>query len=313
MPSSTYCGAIADIRPDFTADVRNAGRWPELEDSLWRSPTLVELTYGRLWRLVADALPTAAVRVLDIGCGHGALSLELARAGHDVTAIDPDETAISLARRTAYERRAGQLTYHTTDVESWDAEEASYDVVVTTRTLHHVTEPADAIGHIRRWLRPGGQLVCVDFLHDRFDNRAARWLAQVRGLLEATGKYRRDSHLPAEPDAAVERIEWEWEQEHVVEHQLNGSPQIEGSLDRLFPAHTRSWHPYLYWDLLVGLAVADPPKERATATLIAAWEESMLAAGMLSPVLMRFVATRDDDLRADAASPFPAGQASTRR
>jgi ubiquinone/menaquinone biosynthesis C-methylase UbiE len=298
--------------PGFTADVRNPGRWPELEDSLWRSPALVELTYGRLWRLVADALPAAASRVLDIGCGHGALSLELARAGHDVTAIDPDETAISLARRSAHERHAGQLTYHQADVETWDAADASYDIVVTTRTLHHVTEPAEAIGHIRRWLRPGGRLVCVDFLHDRFDNRAARWLAQVRGLLEATGIYRSDGHLPAEPEAAVERVEWEWEQEHVVEHQLNGSPEIEEPLDRLFPAHTRSWHPYLYWDLLVGLAVADPHKERAAASLIAAWEESMLAAGMLSPLLLRFVATRDDQ-RAEAANPFPADHARTRR
>jgi SAM-dependent methyltransferase len=241
---------------------------------------------------VAEALPTATARVLDVGCGHGALSLELARAGHDVTAIDPDETAISLARRTAHERRAGQLTYHQADVESWDADQGGYDVVVTTRTLHHVTDPAEAIANIGRWLRPGGRLVCVDFLHDRFDNRAARWLAQTRGLLEATGMYRSDGHLPAEPDAAVERIDWEWAQDHVVEHQLHGSAAIEGPLGRLFPTHARSWHPYLYWDLLAGLAAADPHKERATATLIAAWEESMIAAGTLSPVLMRFVATR---------------------
>jgi hypothetical protein len=78
------------------------------------------------------------------------------------------------------------------------------------------------------------------------------------------------------------------------------------------PAHTRSWHPYLYWDLLVGLAVADPHKERAAASLIAAWEESMLAAGMLSPPLLRFVATSDDQ-RAEAANPFPADHARTRR
>jgi hypothetical protein len=38
------------------------------------------------------------------------------------------------------------------------------------------------------------------------------------------------------------------------------------------------------------LAVADALEERATAIPIAAWKESMLAAGTLSPVLMRFVA-----------------------
>jgi ubiquinone/menaquinone biosynthesis C-methylase UbiE len=253
----------------------------------------VELTHGRLWRLVADALPRGPARVLDVGCGPGAVSLEIARAGHDVTAFDPDETAIDLARRTTPGPTAGPLSYHRADVETWEAPDTSYDVVVTTRTLHHVDDPAEAVARIRRWLRPGGRFVCVDFLHDRFDDRAARWLAHVRGLLEATGQFRGDGGLPAEPEAAVERVAWEWAQEHVVEHQLNGSAEIDEPLDRLFPGHTRTWHPYLYWDVLVGLAVADPARERAAAELIAAWEDALIATDAVPPVLLRFVATRD--------------------
>jgi ubiquinone/menaquinone biosynthesis C-methylase UbiE len=252
----------------------------------------VELTHGRLWRLVAHALPSAPARVLDVGCGPGAVSLEMARAGHDVTAIDPDETAIDLARRSSPGPSAGRLAYHWAGVETWDAPAGAYDVVVTTRTLHHVDDPPEAIARMRRWLRPGGRLVCVDFLHDRFDTRAARWLAQVRGVLEAAGQFHGDGSLPAEPEAAVERIEWEWAQEHVVEHRLNGSAEIDEPLDRLFPAGTRTWHPYLYWDLLVGLAVDAPARERATAELIAAWEGALLANEALTPVLMRVVATR---------------------
>jgi ubiquinone/menaquinone biosynthesis C-methylase UbiE len=286
---------VADVSPDFVADLRHLRRWPDLADSLWRSPILVELTHGRLWRLVAEALPSPSARVLDIGCGTGALSLATAQAGHDVTAIDPDPTAIELAERSAHQAGPGRLAYHRSDVATFVADEAGFDVVVTSRTLHHVREPAAALQRVRRWLRPGGQLVCIDFFHDRFDRRDARWVAQLRGLLEATGAYRSDGRLPADPAAAVERIEWEWEQNHVVEHDLNRSADIEIPLRHGFPTNTQSWHPYLYWDILEALDVPDPTIEKATATLVAAWEETLLADGELTPVLMRFVGRRDPD------------------
>jgi SAM-dependent methyltransferase len=206
----------------------------------------------------------------------------MARAGHDVTAIDPDPFAIELAERSTPDRR-GRLAFHQGNVATWGADEAGFDVIVTSRALHHVPEPAAALERIHHWLRPGGQLVCVDFLHDRFDRRDARWLAQVRGLLEATGSHPCEGRLPADPSAAVERIEWEWEQDHVVDQDLNRSAAIEEPLSRWFPTHARSWHPYLYWDILEVLDVPDPATEKATATLIADWEAALLTAGELSP------------------------------
>ena len=286
---------MADFPVDFVADLRDRRHWPDLVDSLWRSPALVELTYGRLWHLVAEVLPAAPARVLDVGCGTGTPSLELARAGHDVTAIDPDPTAIELAGRTVHKGRPGRLAYNQSDVATWAADEATFDVVVTTRTLHHLPEPAEALNQMRHWLRPGGRFVCVDFLHDPFDRRAARWLAQVRCLLEATGAYRLDSRLPAEPDAAVDRIEWEWEQEHVVEQQLNPRLTSKNPCSGCSRPTPQSWHPYLYWDILVGLAADDVEIEQATASLVAAWENSLLAARELPSVLLRFVGSRDDD------------------
>lgn len=286
---------MPDFPLDFVADLRQLRRWPDLADSLWRSPVLVELTHGRLWRLVADALPSPPARVLDIGCGAGALSLAMAQAGHDVTAIDSDPSAMKLAERSAHRARPGRLTYHRSDVATWVADETSFDAIVTSRTLHHISDPAAALERIHGWLRPGGQLVCVDFFHDRFDRRDARWVAQVRGLLEATGTYRVDGRLPSDPAAAVERIEWEWERDHVIDHDLHRSADIVVPLSHWFPAGAESWHPYLYWDILESLDAPDPATEKSIATLVAAWEASLLTAGELSPVLLRFVAQRAPD------------------
>jgi SAM-dependent methyltransferase len=275
------------------ADLRALRRRPELEASLWRSPELVALTYGRMWGLVAEQMPPAPARVLDVGCGPGALCLELARAGHDVTGIDADRTAIELAERGAAAAGPGRVTYLHADVHDWDGDETAFDVVVSTLALHHLADPAAALGRMRGWLRPGGRLVCVDFLHDRFDRRAARWLAQVRGLLEATGAFAPDGRLPADPEAAIDRIEWEWEQDHAADPPLNGAELIEEPLGRLFRTELRSWHPYLYWDVLLGLDLDyDARAEKATARLVAAWEANLLATGELPPLMLRFVGTR---------------------
>jgi methylase of polypeptide subunit release factors len=102
---------MAEFPADFVGDLGHLRRWPQLGDSLWRSPVLVELTYGPLWRLAAEVLPSPPARVLDVGCGVGALSLEMARAGHDVTAVDPDPSAIELAERSTHDGRPGRLAF----------------------------------------------------------------------------------------------------------------------------------------------------------------------------------------------------------
>ena len=118
--------------------------------------------------------------------------------------------------------RPGRLTYYRGDVATWVADEAGFDVVVSSRVLHHVPEPAVALDRIHRWLRPGGLFVCVDFLHDRFDRCDALWLAQMRG-------FPRPWVLPPDglaPPALTPRpnASREWEQDHVVDQDLNDSP-----------------------------------------------------------------------------------------
>jgi SAM-dependent methyltransferase len=52
---------------------------------------------------------------------------------------------------------------------------------VISRALHQVSDPARALAYVRRWLRPDGRLICLDFA---FDRRPPRWLATTRSLLE---------------------------------------------------------------------------------------------------------------------------------
>src|SRR5437867_4667891 len=90
---------MAELPRDFTPDLRRLKVWPTMESSPWRQPYLADLTYGEMYRLANAFVHGLKVRILEVGCGQGFLSLELARKGHDVLGIDVDEKVVKTARR----------------------------------------------------------------------------------------------------------------------------------------------------------------------------------------------------------------------
>lgn len=119
---------------------------------------------GRYSRALAPAFAdvarvSAGQRVLDVGCGPGALTAELLRrVGADqVSAVDPSESFVeACARRNPGVRvmqgHAGQIPF----------EDASFDAALAQLVLHFVIEPAAAMEEMRRVLKPGGLIAaCV--------------------------------------------------------------------------------------------------------------------------------------------------------
>jgi SAM-dependent methyltransferase len=93
------------------------------------------------------------LRVLELGCGAGDLSVELLRRGARLTAIDISPRMVDLARA-----RAGAATFVVAPAEETGLPDASFDLVVGKWVLHHV-EVAAAAGEVHRLLRPGGRAV----------------------------------------------------------------------------------------------------------------------------------------------------------
>lgn len=129
---------------------------------------------GSLYRAVAADVAAVAPpgsRVLEVGCGPGRLAILLAFEHRlDVTALDLDGAMIEIARENA-EAAAGRSgategrlpTFVVADVASMPFPDQSFDLVVSTLSMHHWADKWAGLAEIDRVLRPGGRALIWDF------------------------------------------------------------------------------------------------------------------------------------------------------
>lgn len=110
--------------------------------------------------------------ILDVGCGAGFLSNELALAGHKVTGIDLSETSLEVASR--YDQTK-TVTYKVANAYELPFPDASFDVVCAMDFLEHVEDPAKVIKEFSRVLKPGG-----NFFYHTFNRNIIAWFVIIK-------------------------------------------------------------------------------------------------------------------------------------
>jgi ubiquinone/menaquinone biosynthesis C-methylase UbiE len=103
----------------------------------------------------------AGWRYLDVGCGNGAATLHVADTLElDAVGVDVDPAQIEIARRAAGTR--ADVSFIAASVTQLPFPAASFDVVSTNKTLHHVPDWRVALEEIKRVVVPGGYVVFAD-------------------------------------------------------------------------------------------------------------------------------------------------------
>jgi ubiquinone/menaquinone biosynthesis C-methylase UbiE len=120
--------------------------------------------YRRIAAEIAVTVPTGGA-VLDAGTGPGMLLVELARRRPDlrITGIDLSHDMITIAQRNA--TRTGRGTHidvRRADVADLPFADGSFDLVVSTLSMHHWGAVRPAVTELARVLRPGGSLWIYD-------------------------------------------------------------------------------------------------------------------------------------------------------
>lgn len=112
--------------------------------------------------VILAAAPAYCARALDVGCGEGVLTRELRSVSDRVVGIDIDSPSIEAARAQGVEG----VEYILGNVLQYPFEPASFDLVASVATLHHM----DAEVGLKRMadlVRPGGALVVVGLAQSR--------------------------------------------------------------------------------------------------------------------------------------------------
>jgi demethylmenaquinone methyltransferase/2-methoxy-6-polyprenyl-1,4-benzoquinol methylase len=128
----------------------------------------VALSYGqdRRWkrRLVDLASPRAGAHALDLATGTGDIAFALASRGARVVGLDITTRMIELAQ-SKIDRSANSLAPHflVGDMLALPFPDASFDIITTGYGLRNVPNLALAIQEIHRVLKPGGQMLSLDF------------------------------------------------------------------------------------------------------------------------------------------------------
>jgi len=129
--------------------------------------TVIGPVYGLLARTaVAELGPGGSM--LDVGCGPGQLVIQAARRTSDarITGADLDPLMIDRASANARHRlppdESARVTFTVADVAALPFPDRSFDLVVSTFSMHHWSDPKAGLEEVYRVLKPGGRALIWD-------------------------------------------------------------------------------------------------------------------------------------------------------
>lgn len=134
--------------------------------------------YDSRWSFYVAATVAATVerlrlapgsRVLDVGCGTGALLAALARSCPDARLAGVDLSPEMLA--VAATKLGGAAELREAGAEALPFADAEFDIAVSTSVFHYLRDPHAALAEMKRVLRPAGEAVVTDWCDDFFPCR----------------------------------------------------------------------------------------------------------------------------------------------
>lgn len=140
-------------------DRKGAYHWDEYFGGVRRMNAYTRARYDIVCQCARESGPSPGGRVLDFGCGDGALAGVLHhQLGLQITGVDTSEKGLELARQMFGQRGfEGEFRL----IAGYDSgfQDATFDIVVCSEVIEHVDSPSKMLEEMWRVLVPGGKLI----------------------------------------------------------------------------------------------------------------------------------------------------------
>ena len=259
---------------------------------------MIEKSALDTYHFVKAMIPKTSQSILEIGCGNGYLTLELARDGHAVVGLDTSSDILAVAEHTrkAHPKTTGfgALEYICADIEIWPVNEGRFDIIVLNRTLHHLHNFQAILAKIQWLLKPNGLLICQDYAYDRLDHQTANWVYAMQRLLFLGDLSTKDPVITTNESLSIKALQTGWfGKAEKREHRLNRYEEMVHAFQMFFHQQHAYWVPYLFVYIIGnGICPVSPEKERALITFLRDLEEHLIAIGTIQATGFRYVGTR---------------------
>ena len=188
----------------------------------------LESELARINNQLVDGGPDASV--LDVGCGAGQFTRELARtltAAREIVGVDPDKDSIDEARRLTDDRR---VRYVIRPGGGLPHRDDRFSVVAISNALHHLDDRDLVLAQMVRVLRPGGWFVVVEVVGDGL-SRSQENAKAVHHFKAAVDRSRGRSHNETFTQSGVRSIVANLALEQVRECIINDDPDAPEPAD----------------------------------------------------------------------------------
>ena len=198
----------------------------------------------------------AGIRLLDVGCGPGSLTLDLARhaPNSQVVALERAESVLEEARRTLAPL-GPSVSVVAGDVYELQYDAGTFDIVHAHQVLQHLTDPVRALQEMKRVCKPDGVVAVRDSDYGAFrwfpeEPRLDAWLAMYTSVAQRNGAY---------PDAGRRLLSWA---------QAAGfrEPTVSASAWCYATPEVRTWWASLWADRVTKTTLADQAIDYGLAT-----------------------------------------------